>query len=676
MPDTFDERDFMYRPRLQPLPTALDQRQDRTILTQSGFSCTGHAVAAMINTVLAHIDRTHASDGSTLTPDWKPQRQVSPYMLYYFARRYDEFGGAEDTGSSLRGVLKGWHRHGVALHPHWPNPEPDAAIRLDAADSDFARHCRQQPLGAYYRVNPYRLDDMQSAICELNAIAASALVHKGWEAPVPEMYHGEKMLVLRKPAGATSLLSGHAFALVGYNAVGFLVQNSWGLGWGCGGFATLPYQDWVDHAYDAWVARPGVPETPIIFEERAKRVKVTAPAPPKQGLDVKRLRPYVVNLENDGRLSRGVDAGQFTSSPEQIDEVFNRMEAQHTEWKSHQIVFYAHGGLVGETAGLQAAERHLPWWLANHIYPVYFVWQSGFNETPWYTLEDWFRRIVPFGAVDFNQAEAMDRRVEQLVRSRFRWPWEQMKDNARGASSKPLAEMSSVSWPPSLTDRLQMQVMPGASLVVHRLQQYQRQHPETRIHLVCHSAGSIFLTAMLARLKEANLPVESFALMAPGITVQEFDEQARPLLTGPSPLIKSCTIFALEEDLELNDECRLPGLNFTAYNKSLVYLVARGFERSPVGAAPDFEVPILGLQKYGQPYVQALAAEGLQSVKFVISPVRLTGPKGARLRARSRARGHGDFEDDADTMTAVAEDALGPTGLASLKRFGTVERES
>jgi hypothetical protein len=120
----------------------------------------------------------------------------------------------------------------------------------------------------------------------------------------------------------------------------------------------------------------------------------------------------------------------------------------------------------------------------------------------------------------------------------------------------------------------------------------------------------------------------------------------------------------------------LPGLNFTAYNKSLVYLVARGFERSPVGAAPDFEVPILGLQKYGQPYVQALAAEGLQSVKFVISPVRLTGPKGARLRARSRARGHGDFEDDADTMTAVAEDALGPTGLASLKRFGTVERES
>ncbi len=60
VPDPFDERDFEYRPRLQPLPPVVDQRdagEKRFVLQQTGNSCTGHAVAAMINTVLARIAR-------------------------------------------------------------------------------------------------------------------------------------------------------------------------------------------------------------------------------------------------------------------------------------------------------------------------------------------------------------------------------------------------------------------------------------------------------------------------------------------------------------------------------------------------------------------------------------------------------------------------------------------
>src|SRR5207253_3568960 len=105
-------------------------------------------------------------------PAEPPIERVSPYMLYRLARRYDEFLGEKDVGSSLRGAFKGWFHHGVATEKDWPDldmsPEPD----LD--DPAFMRKCRERPLGAFYRVNPYRLDDMLSAITELNAIAVSA----------------------------------------------------------------------------------------------------------------------------------------------------------------------------------------------------------------------------------------------------------------------------------------------------------------------------------------------------------------------------------------------------------------------------------------------------------------------------------------------------------------------
>ena len=46
-----------------------------------------------------------------------------------------------------------------------------------------------------------------------------------------------------------------------------------------------------------------------------------------------------------------------------------------------RIVFYAHGGLVKESLGLAIAHKHLAWWKANGVYPIYFVWETGLFET-------------------------------------------------------------------------------------------------------------------------------------------------------------------------------------------------------------------------------------------------------------------------------------------------------
>ncbi len=116
MPDPFDALDLVYRPLLQLLPAEKDHRAGQPVLDQVGQSCTGHAVAALIDTVLSEPLSRAPAHGAPRTPT----TQVSPYMLYAMARRYDEYPGDADVGSSLRGAFKGWYRHGVCSAETWP----------------------------------------------------------------------------------------------------------------------------------------------------------------------------------------------------------------------------------------------------------------------------------------------------------------------------------------------------------------------------------------------------------------------------------------------------------------------------------------------------------------------------------------------------------------------------
>ena len=146
VPDVFDARDVDYRPRLQPLPNRLECRLNIDIvLTQEGNSCTGHAVAAMANAVLGEGRPTHAS----------------PYMAYALARRYDDYQGSADVGSSLRGALKGWALTTAAAGMQRPSPG-DVPQRDVDNESARSRWPRAATAGGLLRVNTSRLDDLQS----------------------------------------------------------------------------------------------------------------------------------------------------------------------------------------------------------------------------------------------------------------------------------------------------------------------------------------------------------------------------------------------------------------------------------------------------------------------------------------------------------------------------------
>ena len=643
VPDPFDARDFEYRPRLQPLPASIDWRDApgrRTVLHQQGSSCTGHAVATIVNTVLARAAGRHRGP------------QVSPHMLYYLARRYDEFPGEEDEGSSLRGAFKGWFHHGVALDAHWTqDPTPD----LD--DPAFIAKCEAYPLGAFYRVNPFRLDDVQSAISELFAIAVSGVIHEGWITPaVVERQDGEQLHVIHRPVYAKTV-GGHAFALVGYNEVGLLVQNSWGTTWGKGGYATLPYEDFLDSVYDAWVARPGVPNTPFATGRSRTALAtggemVTAPGP-----DLRRLKAHVVNLGNNGRLS---DHGRFVSTPQQVQGAFEHMARWHDFWLQHglttkrHVVLYVHGGLVGEQGGLETAQKHLNWWLNNGVYPLSFVWQSGSGETLFSQLADLVGRRLPAGGIGFDLVEQFDRLVEKFARANLRWLWDEMKENAR-AASKPGAGAD----------------MPGGTLTVQLLADYIGRNgaENVEVHLVGHSAGSIFLAELLQRLAEQRITIKTLALLAAAIRVDEFARDILPHL-GPGKTVEAFSSFAMTNRREVDDVCGQSGVD--VYHKSLLYLVSRALERRLANGEDErssaFEVPILGMERFFDRPLNG-GVQTLRAAILAASGDAVFSPASTPSDARSDADEHGEFDDDRLTMTSVVMRIRGVTDPAAVREY-------
>ncbi len=623
VPDVFDARDVDYRPRLQPLPNRLECRPaDRFVLTQEGNSCTGHAVAAMANAVLAaQGDPTHAS----------------PYMAYALARRYDDYQGNADVGSSLRGALKGWYYHGLLPDSEWPSlemsPEPDVDN-----DIEVSALARQRPLGAFYRVNTSRLDDLQSAVNELTAIVVAASIHDGWREPalVTRTVKRKKQAMHVIARSSTSkAIGGHAFCIVGYNDVGFLVQNSWGPEWGHNGFATLPYDDWLESGYDAWVARPGVPS--LVSERTRRKVfaiagggLVDAPGP-----DLDKLAHHVVNLGNDGRLST---TGRFTSSIAQIDRLFGSMGECHDRWGTtpRRIVIYAHGGLTTENTGLDIADRQLNWWLGNHVYPVTFAWQTGLSETLTDQVTDLFGSRLPRGGWPFNLFEQVDRMVERTAKSRLRWLWDEMKENSLLASD-PL---------PRTFRRIPSEELPGASLVVAKLKEHLAQRPKkpTEVHLVGHSAGSIFLTGLLDRLVDARIPVASLTYLAAAVRTDTWMDRVLPHLK--SGAVQKFTSFGMDPVRELDDVCG--GRGVVLYHKSLLYLVSKALERTQGGK--QVEVPLVGMAHFAEAKVN-----GTTLVKAVgeVGGSLVWSPNASPSHSRSDAAAHGAFDDDTATMTSV-----------------------
>ena len=637
-PDTLDFRDLMYVPTLIEVAayrTLADYRRAKVPVLDQGSegACTGFGLA----TVVHYLLRTHKVEPNNMG--------VSPFMLYDLARRYDEWPGDKYSGSSCRGAIKGWYKHGVCADKLWPATRPGAPL-----DHASVQDAATRPLGAYFRVNHRSLVAMHAAISETGALYASGTVHGGWRD-----VGGDGMI-----RASDEILGGHAFAIVAYDDEGFWIQNSWGTGWGKQGFGHVSYDDWLENGSDAWVARLGVPVKLMGIGAKPRATFVGAVH--AKGWSYSDLRPHVINVGDNGLLDPHGDVGTTAQMVQEI--VRNDIPRITQGWKKKRIVLYAHGGLVKQSDALQRVGEYRDAMLAKECYPLAFIWNSDFWSTVRGLLNNAVAQRRPEGilgdAKDF-MLDRLDDLLEPVARNLGgQGIWTKMKENAIDASRRPDG---------------------GARLVAQELAALIAKDPSIELHVAGHSAGSIFHAPLLQLLAtkgavaqgpmqgQAGLAVsiQTCTLWAPAATTALFKDCYLPLIQ--SGAIDRFALFHLDDHTEQDDNCA------DIYHKSLLYLVANALDdRAHVPLLHDGE-PIVGMQKWidNDAAISGLFKSG--KADRVVAPT--TGlPQGDE--DASEAKHHGDFDDDLPTLYATLARILGnETAAASAEieiRTGTSRR--
>ncbi len=673
-PDRIDLRDREYQPRLRSLPPQFpDQRFIKKHLTTYAKAnlildqgeegaCTGFGLGAVIN----YLRWRQALESNTPTP-----KKVSERMLYHLAKHYDEWPGEDYAGSSCRGAMKGWHRHGVCLETTWPYRDSQEKVTFIAPKSGWDDEAANCPLGGYYRVNKDSITDMQAALCEVGALFVSANVHAGWFPKANRWPTLQGLAYIRLPTIIREQ-GGHAFALVGYTELGFIVQNSWGPSWGTKGFAILTYPDWLKHNMDAWVAVLGAPmvggksrryQTPTSLVASANEpahaigllqdgtFAATRKNREVEPWDLDTAYAHSVVLGNNGTV---LNRSLIRESA--LDSLQDIILANPRAWlakSGKKIVLYAHGGLNSEKAALARIRILAPYFKANGLYPIFFSWRTGFLESLVNITGDTLAGIEPQGAwkdiwesVKHSAKEAKDRAIEAACQNLLvKAVWSEMKQNARAAA------------------KLRT---PTLGMVADTLLSLKAQFPNAEVHLMAHSAGSILLGYLLDMLVDRKIRVDSCSLFAPACTVRFALNHYKPAIETRGVLRKSdLFIEVLHNDRELGD-------SVGPYGKSLLYLVSRALE--------DYhKTPLLGMANTWDP--QALDSWHPELQDTVTEWQKFWGA-GIKPRIHTGTHvsdgiqkiplAHGSFDNDVETMTRTMKRVLGKNlkfSIESLQGF-------
>ncbi len=627
-PDRLDFRDLPYRPPLRSLPPDYPLDTDvrnyigsyiaeGLVLNQGNQgACTGFGLACVANYLLwtRHLEN---KTKTTFAP-------VSPRMLYELAKRYDEWPGADYDGSSCRGALKAWHKHGVCSADGWP-------YKLDSAgdpvfirpQKTWAEDAALRPLGVYYRINRESIVDIQAAIFNIGAVYVSANAHDGWEALAhpgvkskPPTRHRDLPSIL--PIQDAKSIGGHAFALVGYNERGFIVQNSWGMYWGAAGFAVLPYDDWVVHGTDAWTCALGVPLSlhnsgsaqaqPVIStrwrvgsgrsltnlgrNSRDPDNPANDPWPIDHPFNFKAYQPWSTDAAYQHALIIGSDgelvATDFTRvaldkqglAAELVRELPQQWFATQKN-KTLKCVIYALAGLSNEEAAIHRMRVLGPNFAANGIYPIFLTWKNGVGDSLLHVAQDWVKRQLGDNASITRDllaelGDAKDRALEAAAHTLGKGLWTEMRESAAASADD----------------------NHGLDLLLQNLlglqKDLQAKGKALELHLIGHSAGAELLGHLLSQLavhrkaKKNTLKIATSTLFAPACSIAFANRTyAAAAHVGALDLAK-LWLYVLSDENERADG--LPSASLPAYSKSFLYFVSRALDDVR-------KMPLLGLAR-------------------------------------------------------------------------------
>jgi hypothetical protein len=275
--------------------------------------------------------------------------------------------------------------------------------------------------------------------------------------------------------------------------------------------------------------------------------------------------------------------------------------------------------------------------LANQIYPLHIMWESGVFETLGGILRDLFSDVDErAGAVgDWMRklrdglGEAKDRSVELTVAALGTAMWREMKENARLASRHP--------------DGLGAMELVARSALAALSAHPPAERARWEIHVVAHSAGSIFAAHALKHLVQLGAALKSIQFLAPAITIEDFQAFVAPLVQQRSCPLPS--VYNLSDAAELAD-------SVGPYGKSLLYLVSNAFEGQRCK-------PLLGMTRFlladdqgkrtaVEPELAKLYAKKIDGRPALVIAGAHSSPNSA-----SQSATHGGFDIDTATMNSV-----------------------
>jgi len=602
-PDALDFRDLPFRPNIAvtPKPRLFPSLQLDVKSQGDTSACTGFSLSLVVEYLLRRAQREHST--------------VSPYMLYSMARRYDEFPGSKDEGSSLRGALKGWYKHGACVDSLWHTgvsmpPVPDNPKK------DWWLDAVKRPLGAYYRIQAKAIRDIHAALNEVGIVYASAVCHSGWDEGMERKQPSRRPRSFRSsiwtipPRKAARDDGGHAIALVGYNERGFLVQNSWDRSWGTWGYAILTYDDWLENAMDCWVAQLGVvtedhraiARSSTLRTDKAGRVELAA----STVLRDREISPFVVSMCESGKLSSN---GVFRTTSDDVRAIVDvHLNKARSAWglggKPLDVCVFVHSGLTDDAEAAASAARWIRFLYEERIFPVFMLWQKDLLGRVVAGIEGVVRDMPSMpgaAAADWSAERWFNQRIERRLAPQGTHLWNQVKHDAAAISTSADS---------------------GAVLLFSDFSRSVQTKQPLRLHLVAHSAGSQVVAHMVDTVVPLGIRFQSMSLLAPTLRIDEFRTRVLPHIE--SGAVQRYQQFHLTDKAEREDPSCRP------YGRSVLCLISESFEGGQRAA-------ILGLQKDFDAEFGAVP-----TLTAHIAPC-----------VTSTASRHGGFDDDGPTRSQL-----------------------
>ena len=241
IPDLPDGRDYLFgarRPIPAALPSSVDLQPFCSPVEDQGRlgSCTANALAGALE-FLENRDKIPFEDLSRL--------------FIYYNERVVEHTVKTDSGAMLRDGIKTLAAQGVCTEKLWPYAIPRFAVKPSPACYGQAA---QHKITSYERLQT--LDEMRACMAAGFPFVFGFTVYESFESA-----EVAKTGIVPMPGPAERTLGGHAVCAVGYDDKGkrFLVRNSWGPGWGIGGYFKMPYAYLENRnlSDDFWTIRRG-----------------------------------------------------------------------------------------------------------------------------------------------------------------------------------------------------------------------------------------------------------------------------------------------------------------------------------------------------------------------------------------------------------------------------------